>query len=62
MKRIITAILAASLCIIADSAAAETIGTEQLRIAAPAAAHAGDTLKIPITISGYPRGINQYAI
>lgn len=59
----ITLLLAASLCIIAETAAAETIGTEQLTFGeTPAAAHAEDTLKIPVTISGYPRGINQYAI
>lgn len=59
----ITLLLAASLCIIAETAAAETIGTEQLTLGeTPAAAHSGDTLKIPVSLEGYPRGINQYAI
>ena len=55
-------LITAALCICGEVSAAEITGTEQLRIEAPASAHAGDTLQIPVTLKGYPRGINQYAI
>ena len=56
----IALLLAASLLI--GTAAAETAGTEQLQVQAPDAAYIGDTVTIPVILTGYPRGINQYSI
>ena len=56
----ITLLIAASLLI--GFAAGETAGTEELQAEAPETAYAGDTIKIPVSIAGFPRGINQYAI